>query len=85
MKAFIRHPATAVWIVLMVATCLSGWLAEIERGIYWATITILLIAAAKIGLIMYEFMELKSAPLPWRFAMGTWLVIVTGIVLRAAF
>jgi len=84
MKEFARLPVTIVWAVLMTATCLSVWLAETERGMRWATITILLIASVKIGLIMHHFMELKSAPLPWRLAMGVWLVIVTGIVLAVA-
>lgn len=84
MRAFVRHPATIVWIILMAATCLSGWLAETDRGVRWATVTILLVASVKTGLIMHEFMELKSAPLPWRVAAGAWLLIVTSIVLAAA-
>ena len=85
MMRLARHPATIAWVALMAATCISGWLAETERGIHWATVAILLIASVKIGLIMHEFMELKTAPLPWRLAMGTWLLTVTGIVLTAAF
>lgn len=71
---------TLVWTTLVVATLLAGWLAETHRGIPWAALLIVLIAAAKIQLIMHHFMELDSAPLRWRMAMGAWLLAASGVV-----
>lgn len=71
---------TLVWMALVAATVLAGWLAETHRGIHWAALLIVLIAAAKIQLIMHHFMELGSAPARWRIAMGAWLLVVTSVV-----
>lgn len=81
MKAWLMNRATLVWLLLVSATCLTGWLAETERGVRWAVVAMLLIASAKIWLIMQNFMELRHAPLPWRLGLGAWLVAVTAIVL----
>lgn len=83
MSARFLNPATAVWVILMSATCLTGWLAEAEHSMRSAEITILLIASAKIWLIMQHFMELKAAPLAWRLILASWLVMVAGIVLSS--
>lgn len=77
----ITRRATLVWLLLVSATCITGWLAETERGRRWATISIVLIASVKIWLIMREFMELKSAPIAWRVILIVWLAGVTAIVL----
>lgn len=69
-----------VWIGLLLASALTAVLTEQERGIRWATVSILLIAAAKIGLIMAEFMELRSAPRAWKVAYGAWLTAIVVIV-----
>ena len=71
---------TLVWMVLVVATVLAGWLAQTHRGIHWAALLIVLIASAKIHLIMNHFMELRSAPVGWRIAMSAWLLVVTCVV-----
>lgn len=81
MMAFVLNSATFVWLLLVMATCLTGWLAETEHGVRWAVIAMLLIASAKIWLIMQHFMELKSAPPAWRLTLAVWLVIVTAVVL----
>lgn len=81
MSAVILNRATVVWLLLVTATCLTGWLAETERGLRWASIAMLLIASVKIWLIMRNFMELRTAPLAWRLGLGAWLTIVTAIVL----
>lgn len=80
MSGFLFQRVTLVWLLLVTATCLTGWLAETERGMRWAVIAMLLIASVKIWLIMQHFMELRTAPLPWRLGLGAWLVAVTAIV-----
>lgn len=81
MRAVMRNPLSLVWLVLVAATCLAGWLAENESGARWAVVAVLSIASAKMWLIMRHFMELKTAPLAWQLAMAGWLAGVTCIVL----
>lgn len=81
MSTVIQNRDTAVWLLLVTATSITGWLAETERGLRAASIAMLLIASTKIWLIMQNFMELRTAPLAWRLGLGAWLTIVTTIVL----
>ncbi|RJF89455.1 hypothetical protein D3874_22830 [Oleomonas cavernae] len=81
MKAIVLGPITAVWLILVAVTGLSGWLYENEYGVAWAAAVILVFASLKILLIMAYFMELKGAPAAWRVAMGCWLAAVTVAVL----
>lgn len=76
-----RSPLSRVWLLLLTATGLTTWLTETEHGVHWATLAILTIASAKIGLIMAQFMELKTAPAAWRWVFTLWLGVVTAIVL----
>jgi Prokaryotic Cytochrome C oxidase subunit IV len=75
-----RRP-TAAWVLLVLATLLTGWLAETRAGLHWVAIVIILLASTKIAIVMSEFMELRTAPLVWRLVMGSWLLIVTTVVL----
>jgi hypothetical protein len=38
------------------------------------------IAAIKVGLVMAYFMGLRHAPLPWRLAGATWVLITAAAV-----
>jgi hypothetical protein len=67
----LASPTTAVWALLVLATLLTGWLAETHAGLHWVAIVIILIASTKIGLVMSEFMELRTAPVVWRLVMGS--------------
>ena len=78
-----RHGSSVVWMALICATALAAWLAGAHRGFHCAAILILLIASTKIYLIMNYFMELGSAPIRWRMAMGAWLFVMTSIVTSA--
>jgi hypothetical protein len=75
-----RRP-TAVWATLVLATLLTGWLAETRAGLHWVAIVIILIASTKIAMVMSEFMELRTAPIVWRLVMGGWVLLVTAVVL----
>jgi hypothetical protein len=70
-----------VWAPLVLATLLTGWLAETRAGLHWVAIVIILIASTKIAVVMSEFMELRTAPVVWRLVMGGWLLVVTAVVL----
>lgn len=45
------------------------------------TYAILLLAAAKVAVVMSEFMELRIEPKGWRIAAAAWLVAVSAILL----
>lgn len=77
---------TAVWALLMAATCTSTWLLT-EGGVSAtvAEVGIFLIAAVKVRLVMLDFMELRHAPLPVRIASQAWIVLVTCLILGFCF
>jgi heme/copper-type cytochrome/quinol oxidase subunit 4 len=73
---------SVVWAVLMVATCTSTWwLSHDGVNARVGTAAILLIAAFKVRLVMLHFMELRNAPLWWRFVYETWLLVCTAVIL----
>jgi heme/copper-type cytochrome/quinol oxidase subunit 4 len=77
-----RQRVTAVWILLMAATCTSTWL--LSKGAISPTIAVVgifLIAAVKVRYVMLDFMELRHAPLPVRVAFEAWIVLVTCLIL----
>lgn len=81
MNSIVLSIPTRIWLLLVMATGVTGWLAETEHGTRWSVMVVLLIASLKIWLIMQHFMELKSAPTVWRRAFAVWLATVTAIVL----
>jgi heme/copper-type cytochrome/quinol oxidase subunit 4 len=74
--------AAVVWLVLVTATLCSWWLVEREAipGRV-ATTAVLAIAAFKARWVLLHFMELRSAPWPWRALFESWpLLCATGIL-----
>lgn len=71
---------TVAWTTLLLATVLGGWLAESWPGVRSVALGILLIAAVKVLIVMFEFMELRTAPTVWRCLMAGWLVMVMGVL-----
>ena len=77
----LRKRVTVVWIILMAATCISTWMLSKDAfNPTVATIGIFLIAAIKVRLVMLDFMELRTAPLPVRGAFEAWVVVVTLVI-----
>jgi hypothetical protein len=73
---------TAVWALLMAASCTSTWLLSkgaIDPAI--AVVGTFLIAAVKVRFVVLDFMELRNAPLPVRVAFEGWIVLVTCLIL----
>jgi caa(3)-type oxidase subunit IV len=87
--ALLRTPATAVWVVLILAT-ITSWMLGTDHGISnhtYASVAILLIAFIKVRLVGLYFMELREAPLVLRGIFEAYCVIVcsavTGLFLLA--
>ena len=77
----LRKPATAIWAVLMLATCASTWWLSKDLVLPTvATAAIIIIAAVKIRLVLMHFMELRTAPLPWRLVFEIWLAAITCLI-----
>jgi Prokaryotic Cytochrome C oxidase subunit IV len=78
----LRKPVSIVWAALMLATCASTWLLSKNSGTpEVATVAILLVAAVKVRLVIWHFMEVRWAPLALRFICDGWLLAVTALIL----
>jgi hypothetical protein len=65
-----------VWLLLLAATVASTIVFELGDGRFWATVVLLVIAAAKILLIMGDYIELRLAPYPLALVCAAWVVAV---------
>ena len=70
------YNANAIWISLLLLTASTYFMGELGYSGATAMLIILIIAAMKGGLIMRNFMGLKSVSLLWRNIMYGWLSIV---------
>ncbi|MDY7533075.1 cytochrome C oxidase subunit IV family protein [Pseudomonas sp. Bout1] len=73
----------AVWLALMLATAGGAWVAALQAGEQWAPAAILGLAALKIALVMLWFMELFGAPRIWQAVFGTWLLVVSALLIAS--
>jgi heme/copper-type cytochrome/quinol oxidase subunit 4 len=74
--------ATAIWVLLVVATLASWWMAEGHTlPAQAATTAALLMAGFKVRLVLLYFMELRHAPLLWRAGFEAWLLVCLGVIL----
>jgi hypothetical protein len=83
MLPMLRHRTTAIWMVLVLATC-GTWLlgAETRQSpSAFATTILMLIAFIKVRLVGLEFMELRSAPLALRLMFESYVVVVFSVVI----
>jgi cytochrome c oxidase subunit 4 len=75
-------PVNIVWAALMLATCASTWLLSknsVTPAV--ATVAIMLVAAVKVRLVIWHFMEVRRAPLALRLLCDGWLLAVTALIL----
>jgi heme/copper-type cytochrome/quinol oxidase subunit 4 len=82
----IKHPATLVWALLMIATALSWWLgadggAVKSLSIPTLTVALMVIAFIKVRFVIHYFMEIRHAPLALRLVCDTWVVGICGAIL----
>jgi caa(3)-type oxidase subunit IV len=83
MTALLRTPASAVWVVLILATLVS-WTLGTQHGVHnhaTASVIILLIAFIKVRLIGLYFMELREAPTVLRGLFEAYCIIVCTVVI----
>ena len=77
----LRHATTMVWMFLMLATiATTWWLSKDGFEPQVGTVAIFAIAALKVRLVLLHFMELKSAPLPWRLVFEAWVLLATAAI-----
>jgi hypothetical protein len=75
---FLHHPATGVWLLLVIATLVSWWLG-VAHGLHTvlnpAAITggVMMIAFIKVRFVIRYFMEARDAPLPVRLIGDAWI------------
>lgn len=79
MGEIMRLRVTAVWVLLIAATCLSwdaaqnlGWV-ENDR---LTTSAVMIVAFLKARFILLDFMELRQAPVPLRLIAEAWPALV---------
>lgn len=73
--------AFMVWLLLVVATLASAWLAEHHAIAGQLTAAaVMIVAWLKGRAIVLYFMELRNAPLAWRLAFELWCLLATGVI-----
>ena len=78
----LHKPVSIVWAAVMLATITSTWLLS-DNSVTpkVATVAIILLAAMKVRLVIWQFMEVRRAPLALRFVCDGWLLAVTALIL----
>ena len=78
MRGSIPLRPTVVWVLLVAVTGASFWLGTDHPfqslGVRVASATALGIAFLKAYLVGQDFMEVRGAPAPLRWAFATWIV-----------
>jgi cytochrome c oxidase subunit IV len=77
------HFLNVIWVALMVATLLTWFIGKAGQMGSTAVIAILLIAAVKGWLIVYDFMALRRVKFLWRALVLGWLLLTLTIILLA--
>ncbi len=76
------RPMTVTWLVLLVATAVGWWLgAGTASGASLAIAGVLVVAFAKVWLVAFQFMELRTAPRWLRHVFEVWIVGVCVVLL----
>ncbi|MBA3744356.1 cytochrome C oxidase subunit IV family protein [Sporichthya sp.] len=74
------RPITIVWVVLMLATCVSWYFGDGHGATKLAAVLVIITGFVKVYLIMEHFMELRTAPPQLRFAFTAWCVVIPTIL-----
>jgi hypothetical protein len=77
------HLLNVIWLALMVATGLTWYIGKAGQMGSTAVIVIMLVAALKGWMIIYDFMALRRVRLLWRGAVLGWLFATLSIILLA--
>lgn len=79
-----RTTIAMVWLVLVLATCLSLWVGEnrLPAGsVRLASSLLIALALLKIRLVMHYLMEVRTAPLALRIVLDAWLAVAGTAIL----
>ncbi|MDA0188779.1 MAG: cytochrome C oxidase subunit IV family protein [Proteobacteria bacterium] len=79
-------PANRAWVALLAATAITWWLGESGAAGKTGTMAVLImlgLALVKGWLVIYDFMELRHAPMLWKTLLLGWLVFVLGMIVLA--
>jgi len=90
MPRLLRDPLFLAWILLVAVTLISAQIGGPDPGISLAsaatvTTIVLVIAFAKVAVVIFAFMEVRGAPLVLRALCCVWLVVVLGVLLALYF
>lgn len=88
MTGLLRERLFIVWLLLIAVTLLSTMIGGAHGFISAAngaaaTVAVLVIAFAKIGLVMSHFMDVRGAPIALKLLCAAWLAIVLALLLAA--
>jgi cytochrome c oxidase subunit IV len=76
--SLLKHPATVVWGLLMMATGFSWWLGAdglaLSDNLQFVTTMLIIIAFVKVRFVIHYFMEVRSAPLALRLVCDGWVI-----------
>ena len=67
----LRDPLVLTWLLLSLATLVSWWLGSTSGSALW----VLLIAVVKCRFVIWNYMEVRTAPRWLRFTCDAWLVL----------
>ena len=81
MQAIVKNRLCLAWLALSAITVASWWIGsrhghtafEIDAGV---TCGVILMAALKVRVIVWEFMEVRHAPAWLRRLMNAWLLVL---------
>ena len=77
----LRKPVSDVPAAVMLPTCAPTWLLSSHSVTpEVATATIMLVAAVKVRLVIWPFIEVRRAPLALRLVCDGWLLAVTALI-----
>jgi caa(3)-type oxidase subunit IV len=76
---FVR-PCTRIWLALVALTVVTYSIGEAGLGGRNIMLVVLAITLLKSQMIAGYFMGLRKSSLLWRAIMGTWLLIVGGMI-----
>lgn len=82
MKRLFVSRIGAVWLILVLATLLS-WMLGHGLGavpLQFAAIGVIAIAFVKVRFVIFEFMELRGAPMAMRMAADAWLLVAVVVL-----
>lgn len=82
---FEHHP-NRIFALLLAATAVTFWLGEsgMAASAGWVPVLLMFgLAATKAFWVIYDFMEVRHAPVLWKRLLLGWLTLVVGGILLA--